>query len=287
MTFGGRLKAVMGGSLGLLFSNIVVALRIAWPWVLLAFLVSLFAPAEPQHFEVDTVTTPQVVLFIIGFVVMAAVYVIAFASVAVAWHRHGLLGEMPKPFPIRFSRRELRFVGQSILVGLVMLLISVPLFAVGFVLTMLTSSGDWFSLLVLALFAFFGYFTLISIAMRYSLILPATAIDQGFGLGGAFRRGEGFGLSMAITNIAIALLVALLSLALQFGIVALASLYLTVAPAALAPTVGAFVTVVATFFETATSFFTIIAGLAVLTTGYRLGCESRGYDIFGNPLDKD
>lgn len=287
MTFGGRLKAVMGGSLGLLFSNSVVALRIAWPWVLLAFLVSLFVPGEPQHFEVETVTTRQALLFIIGFVVVVAVYAIAFASVAVAWHRHGLLGEMPKPFPIRFTRRELRFLGQGILVGLVMVLISVPIVALVFILAALTSRGDWFSLLLLVLVGFAGYFTIISVAMRYSFILPATAIDQDFGLGGAFRRGEGFGLPMAITNIVIALLVAFLSLALQFGIAALASLYLTVAPAALAPTVGAFVTVVATFFDTATSFFTIVAGLAVVTTGYRLGCESRGYDIFGNPLDTD
>lgn len=277
----------MGGSPGLLFSNIVVALRIAWPWVLLAFLVSLFAPAEPQHFELDTVTTPQALLFIIGFVVMAAIYAIAFASVAVAWHRHGLLGEMPKPFPIRFARRELRFLGQGILVGLVMFLIGLPVGLAFGILTAILSHSGGFGVAVLAIAGLVGYFTIISVAMRYSLILPATAIDQDFGLGGAFWRGEGFGLPMAITNVVIALLVALLSLALQFGVAALAALYLTVAPAALAPTVGAFVTVVATFFDTATSFFTIVAGLAVVTTGYRLGYESRGYDIYGNRLDTD
>ncbi|MBB4122893.1 hypothetical protein [Martelella radicis] len=287
MTFGGRLKAVMGGSLGLLFSNIVVALRIAWPWVLLAFLVSLFAPGEPQQFELETVNASQAVLFVVGFVAMAAVYAIAFASVAVAWHRHGLLGEMPKPFPIRFTRRELRFLGQGILVGLVMFLIALPVGLAFGILTALLSHAGGIGVAVLAIAGIVGYFTIISVAMRYSLILPATAIDQNFGLGGAFWRGEGFGLPMAITNIVIALLVALLALALQFGVAALASLYLTVAPAALAPTVGAFVTVVATFFDTATSFFTIVAGLAVVTAGYRLGCESRGYDIYGNRLDTD
>ncbi|TNB49424.1 hypothetical protein FF124_00190 [Martelella lutilitoris] len=287
MTFGGRLKAVMGGSLGLLFSNIVVALRIAWPWVLLAFLVSLFAPAEPVRYEMSQLSSGQILLAVLGSLAIGVVYIIAFCSVAVAWHRHGLLGEMPKPFPIRFARRELRFLGKSILVGLMMALIMVPLFAVVLLLGALSSNGDWFSLLLLAFFGIAGYFAVVALAMRYSLVLPATAVDRDFGVMDAFRHGEGFGLAMAITNVVIALLVALLSLALQFGLAALAALYLTVAPAALAPTVGAFVTVVAVFFSTVTTFFTIFSGLAVVTTGYRIAGESRGYDIFGNRLDSD
>ena len=286
MTFGERLKAVMGGSLGLLFSNIVVALRIAWPWVLLAFFVSLFSPAEPVRLESSALSNRQVLLSVLGAVAMGVIYIIAFCSVAVAWHRHGLLGEMPKSFPVRFARRELRFLGKSILVGLVMLLIMVPVVAVVVLLAALSRNGDWFSLLLFGLVGLVGYFAVVTLAMRYSLVLPATAVDRDFGVADAFRHGEGFGLVMAITNVVIALLVMVLSLLLQFGLAALAALYLTVAPAALAPTVGAFVTVVAVFFSTVTSFFTMFSGLAVVTTGYRVAGESRGYDIYGNRIEK-
>nr|WP_272213068.1 hypothetical protein [Marinicella sp. W31]MDC2879010.1 hypothetical protein [Marinicella sp. W31] len=168
-----------------------------------------------------------------------------------------------------------------------MTLIMVPVVIVFTLLSLMLNNGGSFTVILFAIVGIAGYFGVVSLAMRYSLVLPATAVDREFGVADAYRHGDGFGLAMAITNIAIAFLVVLLSLLLQFGLAALASLYLTVAPAALVPMVGAFVTVAATFFETVTSFFTIVAGLAVVTTGYRVAGESRGYDVFGDRLNTD
>ncbi|PCI87209.1 MAG: hypothetical protein COB24_07330 [Hyphomicrobiales bacterium] len=105
--------------------------------------------------------------------VMILVGIVAYYSIAIAWHRACLLDEVP-PL-VRLGKLEFKYFGYTILLGLVLYIIFVVIgLVIGFILAMLsndaaaTSIYPVIGLLSILLFLAFGRFTLVfpGIAVR-------------------------------------------------------------------------------------------------------------------------
>ena len=121
---------------------------------------------------------------IIGAVLFYFGGVLAFA---VAWHRAILLSEPPR-LSLRFGRREGRFFGYSLLIGLVFLGAALAGgIVLGGLLAAFRTGGAMIAILspIMAIVAW-------GICARLSLALPAAAVDEPGGLlKTAWRRGKG------------------------------------------------------------------------------------------------
>lgn len=111
--------------------NIGVALLLLWPWLLLIVpVVAGFVWWSAAHpLDTNTVDLAQAAIRFIWSSGIAVLSLMGFSSVAVGWHRHSLLGELPTGFDVvRNDRITWRFlgnlIGMSIMLGL---MIMVPL----------------------------------------------------------------------------------------------------------------------------------------------------------------
>jgi hypothetical protein len=152
------------------------------------------------------------VVVIIGAVLFYFSGVLVFA---VAWHRAILLDEPPR-MSLRFGRREWRFLGYSILIGLVFSGAAV-------------AGGAAFAALAIGLGAAFGGGTVVAavspiviiaawaICARLSLALPAAAVDEPGGLlRAAWRRGKGNAVRLFFGPLVCAVPIFILQMVLQF-----------------------------------------------------------------------
>ncbi len=120
-----------------------------------------------------------------GFSVSSTILqLLPFVLVGLAWARFELLGEDPSLLPDNSERRRFFvFAGYLLLFGLVLLGIIFVTVA-----TLATSVSDYVALGGLA---FVSCLIACWPLARICLVLPATAIDQGLGLGGAWRLSSG------------------------------------------------------------------------------------------------
>jgi len=119
-------------------------------------------------------------LALLGFLIVLLLVLFVSGWVAVSWHRFVLLEEYPALLPSLSDKPIWPYVGKTLLLAIVMLIVSIPLgFVLGFALVPFvsdpTSAG--------AMIAGFGIGlilgTLLSwLWLRWGLILPATAVGR-------------------------------------------------------------------------------------------------------------
>jgi len=190
------------------FSNLGVALRLLWPWLLLIVppLVGyvIWDSLHPMSAnELDVAQFAMRFLWIIG---LAVLYLLAFSSVAVGWHRYSLLGELPKGFEVVRNdsatwRYLFNLIGIGILVGLMIVIPLWILIAVVGPATVMQSAATGTVVWALAtlLSLFIGTF-----GTRMLMKLVGIAIGDGQStIGSCLAASEGntlnlFGLSMML-----------------------------------------------------------------------------------------
>lgn len=183
------------GAFKALFSDFDGFLRIVWAWYALVAVLGVLGTLLAAN-------------SIIVIFVLAGVWVCSSASIAVAWHRNLLLGERPGPVNLSFGRREIAYLGKTLLAFLIM---AIPFIVVMTVAILLMQGLAGFiigtAVVVLLLLPSF---------MRLCLILPATALDEPLGISDAFYRSEGLGLPMALAGVGTGLCIGALDMALSF-----------------------------------------------------------------------
>lgn len=189
------------GAIKALFSDFDAFVRICWAWYLLIAVLSVLSSVLLGAAS-SAAALP-----------IALIWLAASGSIAVAWHRNLLLRERPGLVHLQFGGRELRYVGKTILL---LLIIVVPFSIVGTIIGgVLGASGvGGVQAVLLGLLVLFGIFFVLPLFMRVSLILPATALDEKLGIAEAFRDSDGLGLPMAVAGIGVGLIVS----ALQYGL---------------------------------------------------------------------
>lgn len=207
---------LLGHSFKSTLSNLGFAFHISWPWMLaiLPFNIAgniygvLNQPAAPG----EVVASVLIVSLAIGLLTM-----VAFASIAVSWHRYILLDEVPHGWDrLRLDATVWRYFGNTILMILILfaggLAIGIP---VGIVIAILSYFAKQY-VLILAIPAYLAMgLAAISYSYRFGIKLPGIALNrQDYTFrnalsdsAGNFWRFAGLGILVGLVLLALALVV--------------------------------------------------------------------------------
>lgn len=246
------LKRLLSESVSLVFGNLEVVFKTCGSWVVLQFVLMTSARLVVGSAGQQADPSVQAIFFSLAIMVFTLV---SSASISVAWHRFGLLGDKPGLIHLKFSQIEFRFVLRMLLLGLIVIGVWVVVLLVHFLIRVPAVTGVVGLLsLVFALPTFF----------RLSLILPATAVERPFSLGEAYTVGEGLGWYMVFASIILALPFALTSLGLQ---------YLLQAATGSLPLL--LIQIKILILNVLLQIIVTVLGISVLTGGYRIAMERK------------
>lgn len=237
----------------MVFGNFGAALRISMPMIVVGILAAIFV--TPRQMSDLGTPAEQLQNYVTGpFLISLLAYMIATLWVAVAWHRYCLREEYPGAMmPAFHGDRMLGYLGWSILIMLVAILVSV---VAGIVISAVGAITQSHALAALLWLGWFG--TLLWFIQRISLVLPASAVNEQK----SFRQSWEATRPLSGTILAVALIFALFSVLL--GQVALpfynASFVL-----------GGLISAV-------TQWISTMLGLSILTTIYGICIEGRTID---------
>ena len=209
-------KAILKGSVLLCFSNFENLIKAAGAWTAILILFDFIA--QMAGFDPWELNDQPIMQDSVGFAFFsltnAIVQIVAASSIAVAWHRFALLGELPATIHLRFGRPEWRYFLYSLLFGLFMLAV---LAAVGLVIAFavliafgFTISND--AVTVFDVLFLIGLVFTAPFFARAGLMLPAAAVDQPMGPFRALKFGKGFGWAMVFAFIVLFIPFLLLSI---------------------------------------------------------------------------
>lgn len=182
---------IFGHSIRQVFGNFTAALKVSALLYLVQFAASYWFGSQIPAFDLAAArgmgNLPWGSLLIFYLVLL-----VTGLWIAVAWHRYVLLSEEPTSLvPSLRLDRMLAYFGYSLLIGLIMIPVAFVLtFLVSIIVAPLLMSGgpNLFGLIVVGLLV---YIPLIVIAYRFSVVLPAAALEESLGLGGAWERTKG------------------------------------------------------------------------------------------------
>jgi hypothetical protein len=185
------------GALGHAFkstlNNAAFAIHISWPWMAILLPLNVAANlylilngwADPEKADPRMLTVMLPLL---------ALSLVAYASIAVNWHRYVLLDEVPQGWArLRLDGLMWRYIGNGLLIGVILaagaivaaIVVTLASYVLGSVV------GDVLALIVVpALIAVYAY--VLVAAYRLSVKLPAVALGRtDFGLGQAWAATDG------------------------------------------------------------------------------------------------
>lgn len=243
-------------------NNIAFAFRISWPWYAILVPANIAASFIVSSLQGNNPEPSSPAAFVV-YLALLVISLLAFASIAVNWHRYILLDEVPRANEIfRMDDKVWRYFGNIILIVLIMiaasLLVTVPVFA-------LATFVDALSVPAILLFIA-GMFFIATMFFRLSVKLPAVALGStDFGLAHAWAASQGNTLPLfliALFEFAVALAFIVLLLLVTF-IFSQASLTLAV--------------VVSSILQVAFNWIFTIFGITVLTSLYGFFVENREF----------
>lgn len=236
----------------MIFQNLKDVWKISMPVIVVALLAAtLFGTVMASGisgYEVDALTAS------IYFIPLVIAYIIALLWTAVAWHRYCLLAEYPGGiFPAFNGGRVLSYVGHSLLLMLVFLVLGGALSALLYVLTGAANVG-----LIAGLLMAVGIFALAVIFLRLGIVLPAAAIGEPIGIGQAWKATE------SLTKNIILLIFLLMLFGLGLGIVS--------------AILGAIHPVLGVLGDAIIGLLQMLMNLSILTTLYGIAIQGRDID---------
>ncbi len=208
-------------------NNLAYAFRISWPWYLILALLGGVTVFVGYHLSENA----QMGFFILAFLVLIIVATVAFAAIAVSWHRYILLDETVRGSgALRLDDKTWRYFGNLLLILLTMSAIS-GLFSLVIRGVVGTSEiGELVeSVLSLAVTCIIGV-----ISYRLSVKLPAVALDRrDFRFSHAWQATHGNDMPLFLVFlvqfvVSLVIIFALFALALANPIVGLVSLVIYV-----------------------------------------------------------
>lgn len=253
------------------FNHLGFALRAQWPWMVIVagiFLVlatttNIPMSATPEENEAYFRAHPgELGWFVFLVLVGVLVAMLAFSSIAVAWHRYVLLDEVPKGLArLRVDATVWRYFGNIFLIGLLLVVAMLPLS-----LLVMTLFGLHPALGVIGALAYV-VFLVMPIIYRLSIKLPAIALERrDFRLGDAWIVSQANWWQIAGVGVSVTLLSWIVGL-----IMALVSKLLTMV---LGESVGGWIDIL---LQTGVNWVLTIMGITLLTTLYGFFVEKREF----------
>ncbi|EEE46538.1 hypothetical protein [Roseibium alexandrii] len=248
------LKRLLSDAASLVFGHLETVFKVCGAWFLIQFVISILILTATTGVPADAETLPPAA----GLLLMTSTLValISSASISVAWHRFGLLGERVGNIYLRFGRIEIQFIWRMLLIGLFGFAVSLPLVFVAF---MPSESASGLAIIALVL----GFaLVIMPFLMRLNLVLPATAIERPIGFGEALRIGKGLGWRMLLAIVVLSLPFVLVTMGLQWA--------LTVVSIGLP---ALFIQIKVMILNVLLQIIVTVLGISVITAGYRMAME--------------
>jgi|GEM_PF-2602732 len=251
------LKQLLSDSISIVFGNLETVFRVCGGWFVLQFVLSLLILLNGA--TIDGASAPEdvsgttLLLLLVAFIIA----LLSSASISVAWHRFGLLGERPGPVHFRVGAVEFRFIGQMILLSLAAVVVFLPAGLVVGVLSALFNSAA-----VTVLLWIVAVIVVAPFLFRLNLSLPAVAVERPLAFGEMLKFGKGLGVPMFLAAIILILPFVVVGEGLQY-VLGLLSGGL---PAALIQMKILVLNVLVQIIVT-------VLGISILTAGYRIAKE--------------
>jgi hypothetical protein len=252
-------------------NNLWFALRAQWLWfVLLAILFAVLAlsndlkiTGDQAALEAQLKDNPEKAgLFVLSVFLGIAATLLAFSSIAVSWHRYVLLDEVPQGLAaLRVDSIVWRYLGNLMLLGLLMTVLALPLSLVPFPLLL--------SMPAIAVGILMAYiiFVMLPILYRLSIKLPAIALGRR-----DFRMGDAWNVSRGNWGqiLGVALLYSGASWIIGLILVGVAILLNTV----FGPVIGFWLDIA---IQTVINWVVTVMGITLLTSLYGFFVEKRDF----------
>lgn len=193
---------VLERSLSLAQHNIGTLFRTGWAYILLLaalnFAIGASLMPEAGFKTVSYMTEPVAAADEGALRALAGLanMLIGF-SIAIAYVRRILIGA--QDFPVAFGMRTLRVIVYQIVLSLIGLLSLIPLVIIASVIAALTAG---FGLLLLVL----APFVALMVVQKFSVVLPAAAVDDPLSLKESWHATKGLGWAMAFAALVMSLL---------------------------------------------------------------------------------
>ncbi|MFN0194818.1 MAG: hypothetical protein ACKVP5_23050 [Aestuariivirga sp.] len=211
---------IFSHSIRSVIDNIGFAFHVSWPWML-AILPIHVGTSVYAALNMPTGAEPYNAAVVVSGILSAAATMVAFASIAVNWHRYILLDEIPQGAQrLRLDSTVWRYVGNTLLIFLIMILI---LIIPSVILAILTAFGGAVGAVIGGLVMIAAFLFAIAYFYRMSVKLPSIALGRrDYSISTALKDTDGntarfIGLAALFFVVAIA--IGLLVLALQYAIV--------------------------------------------------------------------
>jgi hypothetical protein len=252
-------------------NNLGFIVRAQWPWMLIVGAIVMaalrsfpeVAGATPEQSEAFLRENPGALLQFFLFVLVAFIVgLIAFASIAVAWHRYILLDEVPQGLAkLRVDRNVWRYFRNLILITLLVIPVMIPLL---FLMAVFQSISPFAAIAVAAVYM---VVVVSPILYRVSIKLPAIALGrQDFGMGDAWNTSAGNWWQIGAVAIVVTVLSAVASLVLE----AVSKLIYSVLGQSLGPWIDLPI-------QVAINWIITVMGITLLTSLYGFFVEERDF----------
>lgn len=169
--------------------NLGFAFRVSWPWMLALLPIQI---AGNLYVVANSFGNPGEVdpKALIATIIMAIAGLIAFASIAVSWHRYILLDEIPRGMQrLRLDGTVWRYVGNILLIVLVIGLCSIP---AGIAFAVAAALIGEAALYIIVPFIVVIMLAAVTASYRLSVKLPAVALGRrDYGISQAWTDTQG------------------------------------------------------------------------------------------------
>lgn len=197
-------------------NNWQMAIRLSWFWLLLLAVTYIGAFALWYATRDSSGSSHagwgNLIIFLLSFVVILVVAIMAYCTIAMAWHKYILRAENPDSYYVLRPEWPLgRYAWSMFKISLIMLLIILPVTYLSFFLigTLSQAMGSRFVpiTVVIMLVAVLSLGTLTSwILLRLGLVLPAIAVGKTMTITESFKRTGPLAQPLAVTAIAMVLI---------------------------------------------------------------------------------
>lgn len=231
----------MGHAIRSTTDNIGFAFHISWPWMLMLLPLNVATNLYLVLNELETAGEPNPAMLGKYFAVVTPLLlasVVAYASIAVNWHRYVLLDEIAEGWQrLRIDSLAWRYIGNFILIFLVLMACAIPVGLAVALVSFLANAllgGEMLTILlipsVVALYAF-------AFVASYRLMVKMPAIALGrsdFSMGDAWRATKGnswrlLGLLILFALCILLIAVGMFAITYLFGLLGTVGLSLAVA----------------------------------------------------------
>ncbi len=174
--------AALSHSIDSTFRNIKFAFHASWPWMLVLLPINIAGNIYVMNLGLGPFdpTKPADPRFLLVTMLMALASMVAFASIAVNWHRYILKNEVPHGAErLRLDGLVARYFGNTLLIGLIVGLVAMAgAIPISLLFWVLSTASIGSAITVGSVAGIVGFLWVIGLSIRWSLKLVGVAMDR-------------------------------------------------------------------------------------------------------------